>query len=73
VTLLCCDNLRHNGDRSRSGLVQFIKALGDNELLAWVEKNTTSPNDMVDRITPRRRRMSPSACWQRPARSTRPR
>lgn len=53
VTLLCCDNLRHNGDRSRSGLVQFIKQLGDVELLAWVEKNTTSPNDMVDRITPR--------------------
>ena len=53
VTLLCCDNLRHNGDRSRSGLVQFIKQLGDSELLAWVEKNTTSPNDMVDRITPR--------------------
>lgn len=53
VTLMNCDNLRHNGDRSRSGLVQFIKALGDNELLAWVEKNTTSPNDMVDRITPR--------------------
>lgn len=53
VTLLCCDNLRHNGDRSRSGLVQFIKQLGDAELLAWVEKNTTSPNDMVDRITPR--------------------
>lgn len=53
VTLLCCDNLRHNGDRSRSGLMQFIKALGDTDLLAWVEANTTSPNDMVDRITPR--------------------
>ena len=53
VTLLCCDNMRHNGDRSRSGLVQFIKQLGDADLLAWVEKNTTSPNDMVDRITPR--------------------
>ena len=53
VTLLCCDNLRHNGDRSRSGLVQFIKQLGDADLLAWVEKNTTSPNDIVDRITPR--------------------
>ena len=53
VTLLCCDNLRHNGDRSRSGLVQFIKQLGDADLLVWVEKNTTSPNDMVDRITPR--------------------
>ena len=25
VTLLCCDNLRHNGDRSRSGLMQFIQ------------------------------------------------
>ena len=53
VTLLCCDNLRHNGDRSRSGLVQFIQQLGDADLLAWIEANTTSPNDMVDRITPR--------------------
>ena len=34
VTLLCCDNLRHNGDRSRSGLVQFIQQLGDSDLLA---------------------------------------
>ncbi|MEO8410709.1 MAG: D-arabinitol 4-dehydrogenase [Propionivibrio sp.] len=53
VTLLCCDNLRHNGDRSRSGLLQFIGQLGNADLLAWVETNTTSPNDMVDRITPR--------------------
>lgn len=53
VTLLCCDNLRHNGDRSRSGLLQFIEKLGDQELLAWIKSNTTSPNDMVDRITPR--------------------
>jgi D-arabinitol 4-dehydrogenase len=53
VTLLCCDNLRHNGDRSRSGLLQFISKLGNADLLAWVEANTTSPNDMVDRITPR--------------------
>ena len=53
VTLLCCDNLRHNGERSRSGLLQFIGQLGDSDLLAWVETNTTSPNNMVDRITPR--------------------
>ena len=53
VTLLNCDNLRHNGDRSRSGLLQFITLLGDAELLAWVNANTTSPNAMVDRITPR--------------------
>jgi D-arabinitol 4-dehydrogenase len=53
VTLLNCDNLRHNGDRSRTGLLQFIEALGDDALLAWVQANTTSPNAMVDRITPR--------------------
>lgn len=53
VTLLNCDNLRHNGDCSRSGLLQFIQALGDTALLAWVNANTTSPNAMVDRITPR--------------------
>lgn len=53
VTLMNCDNLRHNGDRSRGGLLQFIEALGDAELLAWVNAHTTSPNAMVDRITPR--------------------
>ncbi|QCB48646.1 mannitol dehydrogenase family protein [Hydrogenophaga sp. PAMC20947] len=53
VTLLNCDNLRHNGDRSRGGLLQFIELAGDTELLAWVQANTSSPNAMVDRITPR--------------------
>ena len=53
VTLLNCDNLRHNGERSRAGLLQFIELVGDTELLAWVEHNTSSPNAMVDRITPR--------------------
>ena len=53
VTLLNCDNLRHNGERSRSGLMQFIAALGDDALARWVEANATSPNAMVDRITPR--------------------
>jgi len=53
VTLLNCDNLRHNGDRSRTGLLQFIEGAGDADLLAWVQAHTTSPNAMVDRITPR--------------------
>jgi D-arabinitol 4-dehydrogenase len=53
VTLLNCDNLRHNGDRSRSGLMQFIALAGDDALARWVEANTSSPNAMVDRITPR--------------------
>ncbi len=53
VTLMNCDNLRHNGDRSRGGLLQFIDALGDAKLKAWVQEHTSSPNAMVDRITPR--------------------
>jgi D-arabinitol 4-dehydrogenase len=53
VTLLNCDNLRHNGERSRGGLLQFLELIGDPALLAWVQAHTTSPNAMVDRITPR--------------------
>jgi D-arabinitol 4-dehydrogenase len=53
VTLMNCDNLRHNGERSRSGLLQFIDSLGDSALKAWVQEHTRSPNAMVDRITPR--------------------
>ncbi|MCE1161554.1 MAG: mannitol dehydrogenase family protein [Thiomonas sp.] len=53
LTLLNCDNLRHNGDRARSGLMQFIGRLGDKALADWVQAHTTWPNCMVDRITPR--------------------
>ncbi len=53
VTLLNCDNLRHNGERVRAGLLAFIRSVDDTPLLAWVEQNTTCPNAMVDRITPR--------------------
>ena len=53
VTLMNCDNLRHNGERSRAGLLQFIDALGDTALRDWVLEHTRSPNAMVDRITPR--------------------
>jgi D-arabinitol 4-dehydrogenase len=53
VTLLNCDNLRHNGERSRAGLLQFIEMTGEMDLLAWVLAHTSSPNAMVDRITPR--------------------
>ena len=53
VTLLNCDNLRHNGERVRSGLLQFIELLGDDALRDWVSVHTSSPNAMVDRITPR--------------------
>lgn len=53
LTLLCCDNIRHNGARFRSGLLQFIDALDDAELSSWAQANTACPNAMVDRITPR--------------------
>jgi D-arabinitol 4-dehydrogenase len=68
VTLMNCDNLRHNGERSRSGLMQFIDALGDAALKTWVQANTSSPNAMVDRITPRptpdvRQRVKAATGW----------
>ena len=53
LTLLNCDNLRHNGERARAGLLQFIDLLGDAPLRDWVAQHTSSPNAMVDRITPR--------------------
>ncbi|AUX71095.1 D-arabinitol 4-dehydrogenase [Erwinia pyrifoliae] len=53
VTLLNCDNLRDNGDSVARGLSQFVKAKDYPELLAWIEQNTSAPNGMVDRITPK--------------------
>ena len=53
VTLLNCDNLRSNGSRFKKALLQFIERIKDDALLAWVNNNTSSPNSMVDRITPR--------------------
>ena len=53
VTLLNCDNLRHNGHRFRTMLRAFLELVADAPLLAWTEANTRCPNAMVDRITPR--------------------
>ncbi|MFS2225755.1 D-arabinitol 4-dehydrogenase [Pantoea sp. B65] len=53
LTLLNCDNLRHNGERFRHGFLTFLRLRGETSLLAWVTGHTTSPNTMVDRITPR--------------------
>ena len=53
LTLMNCDNLRHNGDVFRTNLRRFIEAAGDLDLLAWTDAHTTCPNAMVDRITPR--------------------
>jgi D-arabinitol 4-dehydrogenase len=53
ITLLCCDNIRGNGERFRAALREFLQQRGDTGLLAWVDANTSFPNSMVDRITPR--------------------
>lgn len=53
ITLLCCDNLRHNGEVLKAGLMQFLDALGDQVLSQWVSKNVSFPCAMVDRITPK--------------------
>lgn len=68
VTLLSCDNLRHNGERFRHGLLEFIERTGETALAEWTRKKTTSPNAMVDRITPRpppelRRRVREATGW----------
>ncbi|MFT2109929.1 mannitol dehydrogenase family protein [Marinomonas sp. 2405UD68-3] len=52
ITLLSCDNLRHNGQLLKAGLIQFLKAKNENELISWVESNVSFPCSMVDRITP---------------------
>lgn len=53
LTLLNCDNLRHNGERFRAALQVFLQQAGDADLAAWTVQNTSCPNAMVDRITPR--------------------
>lgn len=53
VTLLSCDNLRSNGERFHAGFAEFLTRRGDNALLSWLTSHTSTPCDMVDRITPR--------------------
>ena len=51
-TTLSCDNLSGNGRRLRKGVLQFAEALGDRELVAWIEGEARFPCTMVDSITP---------------------
>ncbi len=53
VTLMNCDNLRSNGERFMKGFLQFLHLRCEDDLKAWVLENTSAPNAMVDRITPR--------------------
>ena len=50
-SVLSCDNIQHNGDIAKKMVLAFAKKQ-DPELGAWIEKEVTFPNTMVDRITP---------------------
>ena len=55
-TVMSCDNLQHNGDKTKECLLSFVRdstAYRDNaELLSHIQSRISCPNSMVDRITP---------------------
>jgi fructuronate reductase len=51
LTVVCCDNLPHNGKLLR-GLVQTFAQRLDPTLARWIDGNAAFPSTMVDRIVP---------------------
>ena len=55
ITVLSCDNLSSNGDKTKQLVSEFINALPVEEsapLAAYLATSVTFPNSMVDRIVP---------------------
>lgn len=50
-TVMCCDNVPHNGHVTRDAVVGLAR-LFDTELAEWIAAHVAFPNSMVDRITP---------------------
>jgi len=50
-TVVCCDNLPHNGALVRGLVIAFAQAR-DPALARWIEDNASFPSTMVDRIVP---------------------
>ncbi|MFG1497856.1 mannitol dehydrogenase family protein [Saccharospirillum sp. HFRX-1] len=50
-TVLSCDNMPHNGARTRSAVMQ-LAALHDADLAQWIADEVAFPSSMVDRIVP---------------------
>lgn len=50
-TVLCCDNLPHNGRTARSIVTRFA-TLRDRTLAGYIANEVAFPSTMVDRITP---------------------
>lgn len=53
ITVVCCDNLSHNGRTLRALVRSWLEAVphGD-RLRPWLEASVTFPSTMVDRIVP---------------------
>jgi len=51
LTIICCDNLPHNG-HTLAGLVREFARARDPSLLAWIDDHVAFPDTMVDRIVP---------------------
>jgi len=53
ITILSCDNISANGDKTASLLKEFVGLrAGSDELLNVISSSVTFPNSMVDRIVP---------------------
>lgn len=50
-TVLCCDNMPDNGQRTRQA-VSALAAKQDEELARWINEQVAFPSCMVDRIVP---------------------
>ena len=53
ISILCCDNIRTNGQMLEQNFLAYLEAANQNDLADWVRINVTFPCSMVDRITPR--------------------
>lgn len=51
LTVLCCDNLPHNGALIQNLVLAFADAR-DAQLASWVREHASFPSTMVDRIVP---------------------
>ncbi len=50
-TIMCCDNIPHNGTVTRATLTGLAR-LSDPAFADWISASVAFPNSMVDRITP---------------------
>jgi fructuronate reductase len=51
LTVLCCDNMAHNGETFRKLVLQFA-SLVDSDVARHIESTIAFPSSMVDRIVP---------------------